>query len=230
MTTSSPSVPPASSGVTLARQPLLGVVSHRRWLLDALLALLKAAPAFSVVDLGEGAVGSLERLRRVRPRAVLVDLPPLRAIRFVREAQRIAPTARLVLLGHEDADSAAVSLFEAGLTGFVPPSESLDDVQGAIQNALRGELSCPSHIVAALVQRFRQHANERRWRASIEGLTAREQQVLGLVEDGYANKEIAMLLGVEVSTVKTHVHQVLAKSAVHRRQDVGVKPGRHGTT
>jgi DNA-binding NarL/FixJ family response regulator len=53
-------------------------------------------------------------------------------------------------------------------------------------------------------------------------LTARERQVMSLIAEGLSNKEIAVRLGVAIHTVKTHVHNVLAKLALHTRLEVAV--------
>jgi DNA-binding NarL/FixJ family response regulator len=50
----------------------------------------------------------------------------------------------------------------------------------------------------------------------------REQQVLRLMREGLSNKVISRRLGIELSTVKNHVHSILAKLGVHRRAEVGL--------
>jgi DNA-binding NarL/FixJ family response regulator len=54
-------------------------------------------------------------------------------------------------------------------------------------------------------------------------LTARELEVVGLLDRGMSNKQIARQLSIEVATVKNHVHNILKKTRVERRQDI---PGR----
>ena len=53
--------------------------------------------------------------------------------------------------------------------------------------------------------------------ACIDGLTAREMEILRLMQQGVSNKTISRHLGIELSTVKNHVHSILAKLGVHRR-------------
>jgi two-component system, NarL family, nitrate/nitrite response regulator NarL len=63
----------------------------------------------------------------------------------------------------------------------------------------------------------------------IEGrLTARELDVLRLVEEGLSNKEIAKALSIELATVKNHVHNILEKLNVNRRTEAAARARRHG--
>ncbi|WP_328520474.1 response regulator transcription factor [Kribbella sp. NBC_00359] len=54
-------------------------------------------------------------------------------------------------------------------------------------------------------------------------LTAREREILGLIDDGLSNKEIAGRLCIELSTVKNHVHNILAKLGARRRTEAAAK-------
>jgi DNA-binding NarL/FixJ family response regulator len=54
-------------------------------------------------------------------------------------------------------------------------------------------------------------------------LTPREREILRLLEEGLANKEIAQRLGIEVATVKNHVHNILEKCQVHRRGEAAAR-------
>ena len=84
----------------------------------------------------------------------------------------------------------------------------------------RGETIISPKLAASLFQRL---AEERRRREAgpaaspASELTLRERQILSLVEQGLTNKEIARQLGIELATVKNHVHSILEKLDVRRR-------------
>jgi DNA-binding NarL/FixJ family response regulator len=202
----------------------VGVIVHTRHYRESLAQSLRATLEWVVVDLGDGEVDTLERLLQLRPQVALLDLKALPLAAFVREVHQTAPTIALVALNQEIDAAGALSLFEAGLTGFVLATAGMDDIQVGIRDALRGELHCPPSIAAALVRRVRGRRPVRVPGRHSDSLTSREEQIVSFLERGYSNKEIATLLGVSLSTVKTHVHHVLAKTGASRRHSSPIDP------
>ena len=82
---------------------------------------------------------------------------------------------------------------------------------------LSHELPCSPGVAGALLRRVAALAAERRGECGLERLTAREVEVLRLIERGLANREIAAQLCIELRTVKNHVHRILEKLGVDRR-------------
>jgi DNA-binding NarL/FixJ family response regulator len=93
------------------------------------------------------------------------------------------------------------------------------DLVPRIQSAARGEFICSPSLARGLVRRLAALASERSADPRPVRLTAREQQIAGLLEQDLSNKEIGTQLGIEVATVKHHVHNLLEKMGVHRRQE-----------
>ena len=122
----------------------------------------------------------------------------------------------MIALNQEGDERAAVALFETGVTGYLQRSASIEDARAAIRDALVGELHCPPRIAAALVRRLNE-VGVRRGGAGQPTVSPKEAQVLPLLEQGLTNKEIAQRLGVEESTIKNHVHNILRKFGVHQR-------------
>jgi DNA-binding NarL/FixJ family response regulator len=102
------------------------------------------------------------------------------------------------------------------------------------QSVGRGETIISPRLAASLFQRLA--SQRRRTNQEVDPetreLTLRERQILALVEQGMANKEIARTLGIELATVKNHVHHVLEKLKVSRRGQAAARArstNRHGT-
>jgi two-component system nitrate/nitrite response regulator NarL len=110
----------------------------------------------------------------------------------------------------------------------VTPDGSLDDLASAVASVRRGEVLCSPGMAAGLFRRVAALARERGLDPIEEKLTARELEVLRLIEEGRSNKEIASLLSIEVPTVKNHVHRILEKLHVHRRSEAAARARRHG--
>jgi DNA-binding NarL/FixJ family response regulator len=104
------------------------------------------------------------------------------------------------------------------VTGFVAKGSSPAELANAIRMVVRGEVafvtSAGSAVIEALVTRPRRESDRPYF-----ALTSRQRRIVELLHSK-TNKEIAQLLGIEVSTVKNHVHNILAKLGVRRRRDV----------
>ncbi len=120
-------------------------------------------------------------------------------------------------LGVSDDPQSVLEFVEAGAVGYVTQSASLDDLVAAVEAAARGEGHCSARVAGSLFRRVAKLAGERPPDTDLASLTERERQILGLVERGMSNKEIARQLRVKVPTVKNHVHNILGKLGVSRR-------------
>ncbi len=117
----------------------------------------------------------------------------------------------------EDQDS-VIACAEAGIAGYATPNSSLAELVQTIRAAARGDFSCPPHIAAGLLRRLATVA-PRELPAYQARLTLRECEIVSLIERGLSNKEIARRLGIQLATVKNHVHNILDKLGVARRAD-----------
>ncbi|MBC8085709.1 MAG: response regulator transcription factor [Phycisphaerae bacterium] len=107
----------------------------------------------------------------------------------------------------------------AGALAFVQASAPLDTLIAAIERAGAGEVSCSAEVACLLLRHF-EGDPERAPRRDVTGrLTPREEQILALLTDGLSNKAIAYRLGIELGTVKNHVHNTMAKLSVTSRRD-----------
>lgn len=124
--------------------------------------------------------------------------------------------ARIVVLGAEEAEPLLMACVRAGVSGFVGPDGSAHDLVTAIHAAVRGELVCTPRLAGMLLHRVIS-LTQREAAPQLQVLTPREQQILGSMEDGLSNKQIARRLGIRDATVKSHVHSILGKLGVRRR-------------
>ena len=93
----------------------------------------------------------------------------------------------------------------------------MDDLVAVVESVARGECLLSPDIAAKLFRRVATLAREPRLEPIQETLTARELDVLRLIDEGLSNKEIATALSIELPTVKNHVHSILEKLDVRRR-------------
>jgi DNA-binding NarL/FixJ family response regulator len=133
-------------------------------------------------------------------------------------------TARVIAVAVPDTDEEVVAYAEAGAAGIVGLDAPLDELVACVRSAARGELACSPRVAAILLRRVHAVAcGEARPGPAAPPLTARQQQILELIGHGLSNKEIALRLCIEVSTVKNHVHQILDKLGVQSRADAAAR-------
>ena len=114
-------------------------------------------------------------------------------------------------------ESEILAVAEAGIAGFVTSDASVAELVAAIESVARGEALCTPSVTAALMRRLASLARSWAEADPIEPLTAREREILELIDEGLSNKQIAQRLRIELPTVKNHVHRILGKLGVHRR-------------
>jgi DNA-binding NarL/FixJ family response regulator len=171
---------------------------------------------------GEEAVREAERLR---PDVVLMDLvmPRLDGVSAMRTLRERVPAARVVVLTSFLDDERLLPAIRSGAAGYLLKNVQPQELARAVRLAADGEALIDPAVAARLVDSL------------VEGLeseepelTPREQEVLGLIGRGFANKRIALELGISEKTVKTHVGHVLAKLGVSDRTQAALYAARLG--
>jgi len=180
---------------------------------EGLAQVLGQLASIRVVDTAGSSVELVARTHRSRPDVVLLDMAMPGSREAVRELSNVAVVAFCV----SDCDVEVMECIRAGVSGFVSREASLQDLVAAVESSVRGQLICPPGIVARLFHEIAGHHGEPAgWPGT---LTARERQIVALIDRGCSNKEIAQALHIALSTVKNHVHSILGKCQVHRRTD-----------
>ena len=188
---------------------------------------LATRPQFSLVATAADADDALRMSADLRPDVVIVDMATRQSLGVVRTIREQAPDLHIVGFGVEEVEGEILACAEAGLAGYVPCDASLDDLCVRIAGIVRGELMCTPRMAAAMFRRLelRRHTDGPQAQGLV--LTAREREVLKLIDGGLSNKEIAMRLHIEVSTVKNHVHNLLEKLHVSSRMQAAAHLGSH---
>jgi len=176
------------------------------------------------------AVGALRMVGDAQPDVVLVDMATPAALSLLEVLAPQGPRVRTIALAVDEAEDLVIACAEAGVAGYVPRDATLSEVAGIARAAAAGEAACSPRIVARLLHRVAVLAADRPGAGAGDELTRRESQVVGLIDDGLSNKEIARELRIEVATVKNHVHNILGKLQVTRRAEAAalVRRGRDG--
>jgi two-component system nitrate/nitrite response regulator NarL len=198
------------------------IVGEIRLYRDGLTLVLAQHPGFEVVGSVASHAGVPDALQQLRPDVVLLDVAAGGGHDATERIRQAASEARIVVLGVAERELEIMSYAEAGVAGYVSRDASLDSLADAIECAVRGDLQCSPSMAGSMLRHIAALAGGVAEPAP-DGLTAREREILRLIDQGRSNKEIAKHLGIEVATVKNHVHNLLEKLHVHRRAEAAAR-------
>lgn len=199
------------------------IVADIRLYREGLAGVLDRQDQFRVAGTAADAEGAFTELRGGQPDVVLVDMAMPDGLETARAIIDLAPAVKVVALSVAETERDVLACAEAGMAGYVPRQGSLADLIAALECAARGEALCSPRVAAGLLRRVAALAATQPKGLAQAHLTAREREILQLLDGGLANKEIAQRLGIEVATVKNHVHNILEKLQVHRRGEAAAR-------
>lgn len=165
-----------------------------------------------VVGTAVNGLEAIQKTQELKPDVVLLDLlmPEMNGIEATAEIKRLLPHIRvLVLTSVLEGDSISRAI-KAGANGYLLKNMQSDELCRTIKAASSGPILLSSDAVQLLINRS--HTS-----GSADALTERETEVLRLVAEGKANKEIAHCLQLSEGTIKTHVSIILAKLGLQSR-------------
>ena len=190
---------------------------------EALARWLERDKRFTAVAVAVSGEEALAALKEVEVDIVLVDISMPAGANVVRALVAAERAVKVVALNVPEVDADVIAVAEAGAADYVPCDGSMEDLAAVAECVSRDEALCSPGVAGTLFRRVASLARERRLDPSEGGLTAREVDVLRLIEEGSSNKEIASTLSIELPTVKNHVHSILEKLEVKRRAEAAAR-------
>lgn len=147
-----------------------------------------------------------------RPDVCVLDLsmPMLNGVDAAREILQMAPRGKVVLLTMHGEDRYVLEALRAGVTGYVLKSRAAAGLTEAIHEVSRGNIYLSPGVSRAVVAAYLGKVEMPR-----DPLTARERQVLQLIAEGKATKEVAAVLGLSVKTAESHRARIMEKLDIH---------------
>ena len=165
---------------------------------------------------------ALDLLGRLHPDVVLMDigLPDLSGIDATREIKSLYPEIAIVALTIHEDEEYFFKMLEAGASGYVPKRAAPEELLTAIRAAASGEVYLYPSLAKFLVHDYLTQESTSREERTLDGLTQREEEVLGHLADGASNTEIAETLGISPKTVARHRENIMRKLNLHSRTEL----------
>ena len=180
-------------------------------------------PELEIVGEATNGLEAVNQARKLRPDVVLMDLimPQMDGIAATEIIRHELPEVEVIALTSVLEDAAVVGAVKAGAIGYLLKDTQANELCKAIKAAAAGQVQLSPQAAARLMHEVRTPENP-------QALTDRETDVLSLLANGKANKEIALQLHISETTVKTHVSNILTKLGVPSRTQAALYAVRIG--
>ena len=181
-------------------------------------SLLKHEDDIEVIGEAETGRQAVQLTQKLRPAVVVMDIamPLLNGLEATRQIRRDFPETKVLILSAHSDDAYAEQMIEFGAAGFLLKQNSSHVLATAIREVQKGN----TFFSPSLSKRLRPGDQKSLdWKAKprkkINHLSSREVEVLQLIAEGYANKQIAAELGVSFKTVDKHRQHLMGKLNIH---------------
>jgi DNA-binding NarL/FixJ family response regulator len=183
-------------------------------------ALVDAQPDLQVVaEAGDGR-SALDRAAETKPDVAVLDfsMPELNGAETAAELRQVSPTTRALALSVHEDRSYLKQVLQAGACGYVRKRSAAEELIQAIRTVAAGGVYLDPTLAARVVEGF--VGDSEVGTGARAELSDREDEVLRLIAQGFANKEIASRLDVSVKSVETYKARSMQKLNLHSRVDI----------
>jgi DNA-binding NarL/FixJ family response regulator len=200
------------------------LIEDNRLLREGITRMLNAEPDLKVTS-STGIGEAFEKAKKLPPDIVLLDLSlkNQNIVTVVASLRKQFPDTQVIVMDLIPAYVEVVEFVKAGVAGFILQDATLRDFLTTIRSVAKGLRVLPPPMTESLfsqiVESALQGGNVGRLVSAVK-MTRREQDVVALIATGKSNKEIARELNIAVYTVKSHLHNILEKLALHTRLEL----------
>jgi two-component system NarL family response regulator len=191
---------------------------------DGITTLLnKQADMHVVSTIGSGN-NILLKASQAKPHVILMDvgLKKLKESLVVESIRKNIPEAKLIGMGLLPLQADIVEFVEAGASGFILKNAAIREFLATIRSVVKGEKILPPSLTGSLFSHVAELALKKGKGKIVNAvrMTKRELEIIALIADGQSNKEIARQLNIATHTVKSHMHNIMEKLALHNRLQI----------
>jgi DNA-binding NarL/FixJ family response regulator len=200
------------------------LIEDNRLLRDGILAILKPHKDILIVAASGDGKSTYLKIQDLKPNIVLLDLG-LRnqnSLHVVEIVKNDFPNAKIIVMDLAPLQADVLQYVKAGANGFILKDASFKDFLLTIRSVAGGINILPALLVDTLFSQIVDHAVKEvnsKVKDTVK-MTKREREVVGLLSEGMSNKEIGQRIHVSTYTVKSHIHNIMEKLALHTRLEI----------
>ncbi len=194
---------------------------------QGLITFLELQDEIEVVGEASNGKEAIQRVKELEPDVVLMDLvmPIMDGLTAIKEIKLMRPETEILALTSFADDEKVFTAIRSGATGYLLKDVQPHELVKSVLAADRGEVQLHPEVAKKLMHEVVAPAKEA---DSLDELTEREREVLGLLGHGMSNKEIAYKISVSEKTVKAHVSSILNKLNLPGRTHAALYASKRG--
>jgi len=200
------------------------LIEDNRLLRDGILSILKAHQDIVIIAASGDGKNTLLKIKQLKPNVILLDLGlrSQNSLHVVEIVKKDFPDAKIIVMDLAPVQADILQYVKAGANGFILKDASLNEFLVTIRSVAEGSTILPPLLVDSLFSQIVDHAvKEGKFKLKeAVRMTAREREIIGFLGEGLANKEIAQKIHVSTYTVKSHIHNIMEKLALHTRLEI----------
>jgi DNA-binding NarL/FixJ family response regulator len=180
--------------------------------------LLETEGHFEVVGQAQTGREAVEMAATLKPDVILMDIamPILNGLEATRQILAADPSARVLILSAHSDDEYIEHMTAVGVSGFLEKQTSAEILTKAVHEVAKGKtFFSPAIAKRIAASSARQRGRDGISKSNATQLTSRETEVLQLVAEGHANKQVAASLEISIKTVEKHRQRLMDKLNIH---------------
>jgi DNA-binding NarL/FixJ family response regulator len=200
------------------------LIEDNRLLRDGIFSILKLHKDFLVIAASGDGKKNLSKIKQLKPNVVLLDLGlrSQNSLHVVEVVKEEFPLAKIIVMDLAPVQADILQYVKAGANGFILKDASLNDFLITIRTVHEGATVLPPLLIDSLFSQIVDHAvreGKTELKKAVQ-MTKREREVIGLLSEGMSNKEIGQRIRISTYTVKSHIHNIMEKLALHTRLEI----------
>ncbi len=200
------------------------LIEDNRLLRDGIFSILKLQKDIIIIATSGDSKNTLMKIKQLKPNVVLLDLGlrSQNSLHVVEIVRKDFPGAKIIVMDLAPVQADILQYVKAGANGFILKDTSLRDFLNTIRSVAEGSTVLPPLLVDSLFSQIIDYAvkeGKSQLKESVK-MTKREREVIVLLGEGRSNKDIAQKIHISTYTVKSHIHNIMEKLALHTRLEI----------
>ena len=200
------------------------LIEDNRLLRNGILSILKPHKDIIIIAASGESKNTIIKIRKLKPDVILLDLGlrSQNSLHVVEIVKKDFPEAKIIIMDLAPIQADILQYVKAGANGFILKDASLNDFLITIRTVAEGSTVLPPMLVDSLFSQIVENA-VREGKSQLKDavkMTKREREVVALLGEGSSNKDIGQRMHISTYTVKSHIHNIMEKLALHTRLEI----------
>ena len=200
------------------------LIEDNRLLREGIVEILKHHKDIAIIAASGDGKNLLPIIQKLKPNVVLLDLGlrSQNSLHIVEKVKKEFSQAKIIVMDLAPVQADILQYVKAGANGFILKDASLNDLLITIRTVAEGSTVLPPLLVDSLFSQIVDHAvreGKSKLKEAVR-MTKREREVIKFLGEGMSNREIGQKIRVSTYTIKSHIHNIMEKLALHTRLEI----------